>query len=195
MKAPAQKLPIGPADFAQLLDEHHLVVLDEDATRRAAFAHCLAEQLETIPDTEVIDLDGGRITTFDSFCRQIDLAFHSTRPLRRSLEALVRRLRDSARGSKHQYFIWREADGLIEHDPELFGCLANAFFAVAADREYVSPDVLVLQRLVLLGGESLGRYAQNEDGQLRTWLLNHDAAPVREVAAFMDRPPVLVYRM
>lgn len=194
MKAPLQQVRIEPADYVQLLDEHHLVVIDQDPSWRRSFAQSLIEQLEPIPDTEVVEINGNRVVDLESFCRQLDRSIGARRPVQRSVEAVTRRLCHCARGSRHQYFIWSEADRLVQSDPELFGRIANVFFAVAAQREYVSPDLLVLQRLVLLGGEPLSRYAAEESGQLRTWLPDHDATPLGEVVSFLDRPPVLVYR-
>ncbi len=65
--------------------------------------------------------------------------------------------------------------------------------AVAAEKEHVSPDALVLQRSVFVGGEKLAAYAQRRDGQLRTWLLEDGATPFWEVMSSVPHPPVLTY--
>jgi hypothetical protein len=67
--------------------------------------------------------------------------------------------------------------------------------AVAAEKEHVSPDRLVLQRCVLVGGERLAAYARTDDGPLRSWLLEDGATPFWEVLSSVPHPPVLTYQV
>ncbi len=185
----------GPAGIVQLLDEHHLVVLGEQQDQRVDFARHLAEQLGTIPETQTITIRGDLITDLDSLCSQLEAGLDVCEPITRSVEAVIELLRINRDDQKHQYFIWQDADSLLESDVDLFGQLANAFLGVAAEREHISPDVLVLQRIVFIGGDKLGAYAEEEAGQFCTWLVEDGITVFWEVASCVERPPVLTYQL
>ena len=107
----------------------------------------------------------------------------------------VLRSSGATRGHKREYFLWHEAEALLEADVRLFGALVDAFLGVAAEREHISADRLVLQRVVFLGGSKLGAYAEDPCGQLRRWLEEQDGSPFWEVLSVVERPPVITYRV
>jgi hypothetical protein len=193
------------ATVAQLLDEHHLVVTGEPADRRA-FAAQLREHLEALEDTEVLLISGSSIRDLASFAEALtqglDLDETPT-----DVDGVIAGLREYPHEPKHLFVMWEDADVMLDADAELFGKLAQAFIGTAAERELISPDMLVLQRMVFLGGETLGAFAGDPNRQLRTWSGTHsddqtfigDASAMRdpfwEVAACLEHPPVLVYRL
>jgi hypothetical protein len=183
------------AGLVQLLDEHHLVVLGESRERRAGFAAGLSDCLRALPDTQVINLSGDRATDLPSFCRVLAGALGVRRTSRPGLACVVDALRIPATDARRQYFIWEDADAMLEADVALFGRLVNAFLGVAAEQEHISPDLLVLQRVVFFGGDKLGAYAEDERGQFCSWLIEDDTTEFWEVASCVDRPPVLTYRL
>lgn len=187
--------PSWPAGVTQLLDEHHLVVLAERPERRTEFARSLAAHLETVPDAATIDLPGERATSLQAFCRMLSEALHLAKPIPPNMDGLIRLLRAGPLQARHQYFIWRDADALLEADVRLFSRLVNAFLSVAAEFEYVNPDLLTLQRLVFLGGDKLGAYAEDEAGPFCAWLTEGGSTRFWEVTSCVPRPPVLAYRL
>jgi hypothetical protein len=104
-------------------------------------------------------------------------------------------LRGACIGFKRRYFIWHDADAMLEADVELFCRLVNAIFAVAAECEHISLDPVVLQRVVFLGGAKLGAYAEDANGQFCRWLEDEDESPFWDVISVVDRPPVITYRI
>lgn len=187
--------PSWPTGVTQLLDEHHLVVLAEQRERRAEFARGLAAHLEAMPDTAMVGLPGGDATTLDAFCRMLSEALHLAKPIPPNMDGLIRLLRTGPLQARHQYFIWHDADALLEADVRLFSRLVNAFLSVAAEFEYVNPDALTLQRMVFLGGDKLGAYAEDEAGQFCAWLTEGGSTRFWEVTSCVPRPPVLAYRL
>jgi hypothetical protein len=184
-----------PAGIAQLLDEHHLVVLGERPEHRQEFARVLAAHLEAMPETAIISLPGRQATSLEAVCQMLSETFHLARPIRPGIGNIIRLLRSRPLEARHQYFIWHDADALLEADVKLFGRLVNAFLGVAAEFEHVNPDLLTLQRLVFLGGDKLGAYAEDASGQFRAWLIEGGSTPFWEVTTCVDRPPVLTYRL
>jgi hypothetical protein len=187
--------PSWPAGLTQLLDEHHLVVLAGDQARRADFARSLAAHLETVPDAVTISLPGEQVTNLAGFCGVLSEVLHLAGPIAPTLDGLIRLLRSDPLQMRHQYLIWHDADALLEADVRLFSRLVNALLSVAAEFEYVNPDVLTLQRLIFLGGDKLGAYAEDETGQFCAWLAERGSTRFWEVASCVPRPPVLTYRL
>jgi hypothetical protein len=186
---------IEPADVAPLLDEHHLVVLGE-GDDRDAFAERLHDHLAgTVAESSVTVLEGKRVRDLGSFCRMLDGAIGSGEIIEQTVDGVVERLRGCSTGVRHHYFIWHDADTLLEHDVPLFGRLVNAMLGVAAEREHLSPDVLVIQRHIFLGNYKLGAYADDDHGQFRSWLVKDDVTRFWDVASCLERPPVLMYRL
>jgi hypothetical protein len=181
--------------IAQLLDEHHLVVLGEDQETRRIFADALVEQVIAVDGTEVLRLDGGTITSLPTFAGAFARARGLVpRPIK-DVDSFITRLRDWTSSARMRYIVWDDADQLLEADVSLFGQLANALLGVSAEREFVSSDRLVIQRVVFVGDNKLGAYAEEERGQLRSWHFADGSTPFWEVAACLTRPPVLTYRL
>jgi hypothetical protein len=186
--------PLGlPSDMPQLLDEHHLVVLGDAPQRRRDVADHLIGRLGSMPDSQAIRLDGSWITDLHSFCRMLDEQMPDKAPTARSLDGVIERLRRVPSMIRRRYVIWEDADVLLESDVALFGQLVNALLSVAAEFEHLDPDPLVLQRVVFLGGDKLGAYAEDETGQFRSWLVDGDC--FWDVHACVDRPSVLTCRL
>ena len=212
-----------PAEITQLLDEHHLVVLGEPAVRHR-FVRTLAERLASLPESEVVPIRGERATGLASFSRELERALTGApEPARVSARVsarvparaparaparelspaqgadgvadIIATLRACPQTAKRQYFLWHDADAMLESDVALFGRIVNALLGVAAEREHISPDRLVIQRSIFLGNDKLGAYAEEEHGQFRTWLLAGDTTPFWEVASCLDRPSVLTFRL
>ncbi len=196
-----------PAEITQLLDEHHLVVLGEPAARRR-FVRTLGERLASLPETDVVPIRGDRATGLGSFSRELEGALTRAPeparvPAREPAPAqgadgvadIIAALRACPPAAKRQYFLWHDADAMLESDVVLFGRIVNAMLGVAAEREHISPDRLVIQRTIFLGNDKLGAYAEEEHGQFRTWILAGDTTPFWEVASCLDRPSVLTFRL
>jgi hypothetical protein len=189
-----------PDDIVQLLDDHHLVVLSDDAAVRRRFADSLQQQLRVLGDTDVVEIEGSAATDLPSFCRQLEGRLHIRRdavnPWWRDMQSVINVLRRAGSGPKRRYFLWHDADAMLEADVELFCHLVNAFFGVAAEFEHVSLDPVVLQRVIFLGGAKLGAYAEDVNGQFCRWLDEEgDESPFWEVASMVERPPVITYRI
>lgn len=189
-------------EVAALLDERHLAAWSSVARRRVHFAACLSQFLGAQPDTEICPIFGRFITDLDSFCHQVERLIPGIPVQRRidgpdGLTALLRsrhtwRFRPA---SKFRYFVWNDADVLIRHDHRLFGRLADAMMGVAAECEFASDDLLLIQRAVFVGGPMLDLYAQGPQGQLRSWYQDDLGEPFWRVVTGMDAPPVQRYQI
>jgi hypothetical protein len=132
---------------------------------------------------------------------QVSTADLPSPPCWRDMHSVIEVLRsasapDSQPSPKRRYFLWSEADALLESDVELFCRLVNALLGVAAECEHVSLDPLMLQRVVFIGGPKLGAYAEDSNGQFCRWLDDDDdSSPFWEIASILDRPPVMTYRI
>ena len=182
------------ADLAQLLEEHHLVVLGDLPSARRWFARAMADHLGGLAGAQVVRIDGTSLRTPADVTRALVAA--GLGPVRASGAAgLVPLLRRVADGSRHRYIIWSDADEMLEHDVRGFSEVVNAMLAVSVEHEHLSAERLVLQRVVFLGGAKLGAYAEEEHGQFRRWLLDGSGIGLRTVSEFISRPPVLTYRI
>ena len=161
---------------------------------RRNFVEQLHEQLESLEDTEILEIDGTSISEIDRFgvalAKGLDLV-----EAPKDVNGVRTVLREYPHEPKHLFFIWRDADVLLEADVDLFGRLVNAFIGSAAERELITLDVLVLQRIVFLGGDKLGAYAEDPEGALATWLVDGDDDPFDEVKKCLSHPPVITYRL
>lgn len=183
-----------PGDVTSLLDEHHLVVVGEGDTARHGFEQHLARELEGVPDSQLLLIRGMKCRDLTSFCEQLEAALH--RPVDRSIDGVRMALQRRPRGLHSRYFIWRDADVMLEHDVSLFGRLANIFFAVGASFEHVSLDAVLIQRVIFMGGDKLGAYAEDEGGQFNSWHVHDDGhSTFWDVIACVDRPSVMTYRL
>ena len=183
------------SSVAQLLEEHHLVVLSEDAARLDRFIASAWRSLESIADSQVIILPGELALSFDAVCRLLELKYGSRKRIARNVDGMLHLLRARTPRGRFQYVIWRNADALLEHDVGLFSEVVNALMGVAAEREHIDPDVLELQRFIFTGGEKLGAYAEEGGGQFRAWLATNGSASFAPLADYVPRPPVLTLRL
>jgi hypothetical protein len=195
-----------PDGIIQLLDDHHVVVLCDHIGLRRQVGKTLRQRLGAISETRVIELEGAAATDLVSLYYQFERQVgsspkgntqHSLNHWWRDLQSIVELLRHATppREIKREYFIWHDADVLLEHDLSLFGSLVNSMLCIAAEREHVSLDRLVLQRVVFLGGAKLGAYAEDPNGQLSRWLEDQEGSPFWEVMSVIDRPPVITFRV
>jgi hypothetical protein len=226
-----------PDGLIQLLDEHHVAVLCDDANHRRRAGRSLQQHLFNLADSRVIDIDCTHATDLPTFCQQLEPHFPdrpiTPSPWWRDVNNVIDLLRSSGAGTraggsireiletpkdrgeidieilghapvapsrpsvtlKREYFLWHEAEALLEHDVELFSALVNAFFGVAAEREHISADRLLIQRVVFLGGAKLGAYAEDSNGQFCKWLEEDQGSPFWEVVNVVERPAVIAYRV
>jgi hypothetical protein len=188
-------------EVVQLLDEHHLVATSAAARRRMHFAVSLGQFLQGLRDAEVCTLYGRFITDLDSYCYQLERAVAGPAIERRidgprGVTALLRS-REVFRGrpaSKFRFYVWHDADVLLQADEPLFGRLVDAMAGVAAEAEYVSDDLLLIHRTVFVGGPLLDRYAERDDGQLKVWLPDpENDEPFWQLVTGIEQPPVMTY--
>ncbi len=198
----APQLPSWQVEAAQLLEEHHLVAWGHDPRDRARFGTELAEYLRGLGDTQVCVLQGRMIKDIYSFCNCLERAIGFDR-IRRTVDkdggivgALRRRLTPSGgRPIKRRYYIWQDAHVLLRADHRLFGRLVDAIAGVAAEAEYASEDMLLLQRAVFVGTPSLDVYAEDPQGQFRSWWMEEREEPLWRVVSGVEAPPFLRYRI
>jgi len=182
-------------DVGQVLDEHHVAAWSELAGRRLQFAVALGQFLGAQRDTEVCPFYGRYITDLESFCHQLERAVPGPNLARRihgpgGVTDLLR-TRTSHKGrpaSKFRYYIWHDADVLMQRDRALFGQLVDALAGVAAECEYVSDDLLIIQRAVLVGGSPLSEYLRDAKGQCRAWYDDGMGEPFWKVVTGIDQP-------
>jgi hypothetical protein len=188
-------------DVVQLLDEHHLVAVSDSPRRRMHFAVALGQFLQGMRDAEVCTLYGRFITDVDSFCYQLERAIPGPLVERRidglhGVTALLRS-RSLVKGrpaSKFRFYIWHDADVLLNEDEALFGRLVDAISGVAAEAEYVSDDMLLIHRGVYVGSSLLATYAENADGQFKVWAADSGFDdPFWQVVTGVERPPFTQY--
>lgn len=199
-----------PLEVLQLLEEHHLCAWAHAPERRRKFGVGLAWHLSSLDDTQVVLLDGAKITDLGTFCAQLAGAIGLPRVERRIdtpggvVGTLRRRFtpgdrngdgRARRRPAKRRYYIWLDADNLLRRDHRLFGQLVDAIAGVAAEYEYTNEDLLLLQRAVFIGGPSLDMYAEDPRGQFRSWWTDGDEAPLWRVVTGVDAPRLLRYQI
>ncbi len=189
-------------DVTQLLDEHHMVAWSDRSEHRLHFAVSLSQFLESQRDTEVCSFYGRFITNLEDFCHQLERAIPGP-ALRRQIDGpdgvtdLVRsrQVLPGKRASRFRYYIWHDADVLLEHDKALFGRLVDTLAGVAAEAEYASDDLLLIHRAVFVGGVSLQAYANESAGQFRSWADDGFAESFWEVLTGLEVPPFMRYQV
>jgi hypothetical protein len=192
--------------------EHHVVLWSADAARRAEASAVLAEHLRSLPEVELFHFDGSSIRSLKDFCTQLTAiraaipASEGDAGVKASIDGpggVIDSLRErqgelsiGVSGAKRRYYLWTEADTLLNNDPAAFGGVIDAMAGVAAEAEYASEDLLLIHRAILIGGPALATYAGNEHGQFRSWL--PDAAgspPLWKVISGLEQPPVFVLEL
>lgn len=184
-----------------LLDEHHVVAVSRNIGLRERFYVELTRHLHAMVDTQTCAISGSGIHDLDSFCVQLERVLHSSTgaKLKRTIDGpggICERLRDRptdlASHLKLRYYIWRDADVLLKHKPALFGKLVDAITGIAAEAEYASEDLLLIHRVIFIGGTALSDYLRDEHGQFRRWLPESPGGskPLWAVVSGLERPPV-----
>lgn len=170
------RAPHWHADVLQRMDEQHLAAWSGLPGRRVVFASAFGEFLARQRDAEVCVLYGRSIVDLESLCAQLERALPGPTLSRRidGLSGVTAFLRGRGvdrfgRAPKFRYYLWHDADVLLQHDEGLFGRVVDALAGVAAEAEYVSDDLLLIHRAVLVGSPALAEYAAREDGQFRSW--------------------------
>lgn len=165
-----------PVRLLQRLEEHHLCAWSGIPDRRRKFGVDLAWHLAGLNDTQVCVLEGSKVTDLASYCTMLERSLGLGRiervidPPLGVVGALRRRLCEKGTEPiKRRYYIWLDADVLLRRDAALFGRLADAMLGVAAEAEYVSEDLLLLQRTIFVGGPALDVYAEDRNGQFQRW--------------------------
>lgn len=200
-------LPLKPIEWqpeiVQLTDEAHLVAFSEFPRRRVEFASALASFLSRQRDTEVCILHGQFITDLDSFCVQIERQIPGPQLLRRidgsmGITSLLRQRSVNAvrTPSKYRYYIWHDADVLLKANRQLFGRLADCIAGVAAEAEYVTDDLLFLQRAIFLGSSLLDLYGEDPASQFNLWAPDDDGGePFWSVVTGIQNPSFIRYNI
>jgi len=185
------------ADVTAMTDESHLVAWSPVARRQIDFAASLGQFLQAQRHTEVFCFRGQHITDLDSFCEQLERGVPGPNLARRvhgprGVVSLLRS-RDPAHcgpASRYRYLLWDDAHVLLARDRQLFGELVDAIVGVSAEAEYVSDDLLLIQRAIFVGDTTLKTYADDEQGQFRTWLADAFDEPFWSVVTGLALPPV-----
>ncbi len=190
------------ADVTALLDEHHLAAWSDLPQRRTQFAVSLGQFLGSQRDTEVCVFYGKFITDLESFCYQLERAVPGP-SLKRAIEGetgivSLLRARASIKGrpeTKYRFYIWHDADVLLRHNKALFGQIVDAMAGVAAEAEYVSDDLLLIHRSVLVGSSLLDVYAEDENAQFNTWLKDSSGEPYWQMVTGLAKPSFMRYKI
>lgn len=183
-----------------MLDDHHLVAWSNRSYRRLQFSATLQQFFGVQRDTDVCVLHGRFINDLESFCHQLESLLPGP-PLERRIGgtsgiASLLRSRHTFRGrpaARYRYFVWNDADVLLRHDHVLFGDLVDALIGVAAECEFASDDLLLLQRAAFIGGPSLDLYAEDARGQFQSWKTDSSGEPFWQVVTGLEAPPVARY--
>ncbi len=189
-------------DVAQMLDEHHLVAWSSVPRRRLHFAACLTHFLGLQPDAEICPIYGRFVTDLDSFCYQLERVLPAE-PVKRQIDGpdglvALLRSRHALRvrpASRYRYYVWSDADTLLKRDHKLFGRIVDALAGVAAEAEYASDELLLIQRAVFVGGPMLDLYAENARGQFRSWHDDGHGEPFWQMVSGVEAPPMMRYQV
>jgi hypothetical protein len=190
------------AEALSWTEQAHLVAWSASGARRIAFAAELGQFIQAQEQMEVLPLFGRAIDSIEAFCQQLErsipgAAWGAGGALARRVDGPrgivnLLRCRDAMhRGlpARHRYFIWHDADTLLRRDPRLFAALVEAMMGVAAEAEYVSDDLLLLTRVVLVGGPRLVDYAEEAGG---SWGQAGRGEPFWQLVTGLERPPMRV---
>lgn len=189
-------------DAIRLLDEHHLIAVSDSPVRRGAFTASLARWLSGLRDAEVCTLRGRAITDLASFCTQLErsLSEPEGQPIDRRIDGArgittLLRTRTAGNGrTKFRFYIWQDADVLLQEDPVLFGRLVDALAGIAAEAEHADDDLLLIHRAIFIGSEALACYADDPDGQFQAWARDgRYEEPLWQAITGIERPDFAQY--
>ena len=186
----------------QLLEEHHLCATSDDGRRRERFAIDLGALLAQLDDSHVCTLDGDRVHDLEGLCLELERGLRVDR-VERSIEGpggivdalRTRPLGDTRPAVKRRTILWREAHVLLKEDPRLFGRAVDAIAGVAAEHEFCSDDVLLIQRGVFIGRSALEMYGEDEQGQFRSWYSEDGETPLWRVVTGRKSPGVANWKI
>ncbi|MBM4107383.1 MAG: hypothetical protein FJ255_00975 [Phycisphaerae bacterium] len=170
------RAPDWQPEALQRMDEQHLVAWSAVPGRRVAFGAAFTEFLALQRDAELCVLYGHSIVDLETLCAQLERSLPGPELSRRieGLTGVVAWLRSRSTGrfrhaAKFRYYLWHDADVLLKHDAELFGRLVDAIAGVSAEAEYVSDEMLLIHRAVIVGSPALAEYGARTEGQFRSW--------------------------
>jgi hypothetical protein len=185
-----------------MLDEQHVCATGLDERQRERFTIDLGTSLAKFADTVVCTIDGSRIVDLRSLCAQFERALgvgHIAPGLEvfgGFVDALRRRPQfEHATAAKRRFIVWHDAHVLLAHDAQLFGRAADAIMGVAAEHEFCSDDVLLIQRAVFVGRPALDMYAENPSGQFSCWFAENGEQPLWQVVTGRVAPSVARWRI
>jgi len=185
------------ADVLALMDESHLVAWSPSPRRQLDFVASLGQFIQAQRHTEVFRFQGRHIQDLESFCAQLEHGIPGPSLARRvhgprGVVSLLRG-RDPAHcgpASRYRFLLWDDAHVLLERDRQLFGELVDAIVGVSAESEYVSDDLLLIQRALFTGNASLKTYADDPAGQFNIWLPDGFEEPFWQVVTSIEQPSV-----
>lgn len=190
------------ADALALTDRGHLAAWSASRSRRIGFATELGQFIQAQAYCELCPLHGRFISCLETFCEQLERSVPGPPLVRRidgprGVTALLRSRDAMHRGmpARHRYFLWHDADVLLRADRALFGAVLDALMGVAAEAEYVTDDLLLLHRVILVGNTRLAQYAEDAGGQLQSWLPDGSREPFWALTTGIERPPVEVFEI
>lgn len=181
-----------------MLDQEHLAAWSNDGRARTAFASGLSRFLESQLSSQVVPIFGEHATDLDGFCGQLERSLPGP-GLERAIDGaggLVSLLRSrefgvGLRPARTRYYIWHDCDAMIRENPGLFGRIAEAMLGVAAEDEYASDDLLLIHRVVFVGGSTLAVYHEDDSGRLQSWQPEPMGEPFWRAVSGVDAPMVL----
>lgn len=189
-------------ETGQLLEEHHLCAFSADPRQRERFTIDLGTSLAKFDHTEVCTIDGTLVHDLDSLAAALERCLGVGR-IERAIDGehgivAALRLRPAAIGfpaTKRRFIIWHEAHVLLHADPRLFGRAADALMGVAAEHEFSSDDVLLIQRSVFVGRPALDLYAEDDASQFNRWFAERGEPPLWRVLTGRKAPRVARWRI
>jgi len=185
------------ADVLALMDDAHLVAWSPSPRRQLDFLASLGQFLQTQRHTEVVRFHGRHIVDLESFCAQLERGIPGPSLARkvhgpRGVVSLLRG-RDPAHAgpaSRYRFLLWDDAHVLLEQDRQLFGEIVDAIAGVSAELEYVSDDLLLIQRALFAGNAALKTYADDPTGQFKVWMPDGFDEAFWEVVTGLDAPSI-----
>lgn len=199
--APLRTVP-WQLQIGQALEEHHLYATSEDVSRREKFVIDLGGLLAQLDDSHVCTVDGDRVHDLEGLCRELERGLGVGKIARTIdgaggvVDALRMRTPGVTRAAvKRRSIIWREAHVLLSEDPALFGRAVDAIAGVAAEHEFCSDDVLLIQRGVFVGRPALEMYAEDVRGQFRTWFREEGEPALWRVITGRKTPGVAAWKI
>lgn len=197
----AQRIMPWQLECCQTLEEQHICAWSESSTQRDHFVHDLQSILTRIEGAEVCRINGDSTTDLGGLVRQLEQDLHVGRILETIegplgiVDALRRRPTREGVAVRRRYLLWTEAHVLLRQAPHLFGRVLDAIMGVAGEGEFVDDDVLLLQRLILVGRPALDMYAEDPRGQLCRWHADANEEPLWQVITGLAQPPVARWRI